>query len=157
MRSRSRAFTLAEVVVTIIVIGIVLAIAMPGWKILNSKISASSAADTLLVVQTEARRVAALPGNHYEFPSDLVDQMRSTSWTFTTGASDASNTVSVHRQASNRAVFAVEASEGTCVVLADSPDAPQPRWAQIAEGGSCTASSYAYETITGTREAPTPL
>jgi prepilin-type N-terminal cleavage/methylation domain-containing protein len=108
-------FTLVELMVVVLVIGILLAIAIPTFLGAKSK-SADAVARSALDVTRKATRVAAVSG---QYPASLGDLTTAEQGlTFTTGPSTNAHTVSVSF-GSQDLLAAVKSGSGTCFGLVE--------------------------------------
>lgn len=116
-RRTTGGFSLLEVVIVSVLIGIILAIAIPTWQSQNRQNQDKGAQMRLDVAYNLGQEAAAF--NSAKFPENLASVLDDPQASFTTDASNNMEVVSVARIDERTAVYTAMSRSGRCWVLVD--------------------------------------
>lgn len=153
LRRHRRGMTLLEVIIAIVLLGIVSGVLIASFGSTTDTSNDRALALRLNTAKVAAREVAAL--ENYRYPSDTLDQIRSSGLTFQAAPSSDKDTVSFHQVDNTTIVMALRDGD-TCVALIDSVVA-KARWAMDLDNVTCAASTVALkDSSTWSSEQLTP-
>lgn len=152
-----RGFTLTEVVVVLVVLGILSTIAVPTYHAVRQATNRKTQNMSLTGYVAKARQVASRPGNQYQYPANLVEDLTALDERITDGASTGETVVSGWRASADVVVFARLGSNGGCYLIQDDIVADEQTYAYDADPSQCVASGSYGLSITGGIDNPNNL
>jgi prepilin-type N-terminal cleavage/methylation domain-containing protein len=150
---RSRAFTITEVVVSLIVLGILATIAVPVFSTVRQNTEVHNDTMGLRGAVAAARDVAGR-SDTYTYPADLVAVLAAMDARYISEAATSANSVSVHRAAADIAYFTTIGADGACVVVRDDITTDTQTYARDTSGSLCNAAAATAVAVTGTYLKP---
>ena len=154
---RRRGFTLTEIVIVIMVIGILGTIAVPSYQAVRRGTERNSHTMTLLGYTSKARQIAAREGNQYQYPADLIAELVAIDAKVSDGVSPNENVISGWRESTDAVVFARRGNDGRCYIVRDDIASDAQTYAFDPDPSACEAARTNGLAITGSRENPNSI
>ncbi len=160
MNRHRRGFTLIEIVMVVVIIGVIAALGASTYTSVRDASDSLAAKPALGAVQVDGRRIVAeVAAETFEpaFPVTLAVDLSAPGLTLTSNLSDGPDVVSIHRLDATTAIYA-SFGGGTCTVLVDRL-VDTPGWGTDSTSEVCLASAYAdrVDAITGSTKEPVEL
>jgi prepilin-type N-terminal cleavage/methylation domain-containing protein len=153
-RRRKKAFTLTEISIVLVVIGLLAAVAVPTYRATRANTQENSNVLSLAGFVAKARKVASMEGNQYSYPVDLPEVLNGMDDRIVESASFGPQFVSVWRVDSNIVVFAQMDEGGKCMIVRDDIASDTQKYAMDASTSNCMASETSGVLIEGSTTQP---